>query len=254
VAVVAPVVEEVFKGAALVLLLLFFRREIDSPLDGILYGGLVGFGFAAVENIFYFVGAFMEGGLGGLAILTVFRAFVFGLNHALFTGLIGLGFALVWTSPRLWLKIVGPVAGLSAGIAAHALHNASVTLGAEWVWPCLIPFFSNGLGILFLLGVILWTTVREQRTISTFLEEEVGAGTLSQENYEVISSYLKRVGVRTGVLFRGDFRRWAHLGRYYRLATELAFYRDRQARFPLDQELERRIATLRERVADLGRE
>jgi RsiW-degrading membrane proteinase PrsW (M82 family) len=254
VAVVAPVVEELVKAFALVLLLIFFRREIDSPLDGIVYGGLVGFGFAAVENIFYFVGAFMESGLGGMAMLTVFRAFVFGLNHALFTGLTGLGFALVWTSPNILLKIAGPVVGLSAGILTHALHNGSVTLGAEWVWPCVIPFVSNGLGILFLLAVIVWASVREQRAIATFLDEEVDLGTLSQEDYEIVSSYLKRVGVRSAALFGGDFRRWAHLGRYYRLATELAFNKDRQSRFPQDQALESRIAALRSQVLDLSQE
>ena len=36
IAVVAPIAEEIFKGMALLLLLLFFRKEIDSPLDGII--------------------------------------------------------------------------------------------------------------------------------------------------------------------------------------------------------------------------
>ena len=142
-AVVAPIAEETFKGIALLVLLLFFRKEIDSPLDGIIYGGLVGFGFAAVENVFYFISAFVESGPSGVVLLSVFRAFVFGLNHALFTGLIGLGLALSRTSPHRLVKIGAPIAGLFLGIATHGIHNGSVTFGAELCWPCLITFASD---------------------------------------------------------------------------------------------------------------
>jgi RsiW-degrading membrane proteinase PrsW (M82 family) len=37
-AVIAPISEEVFKGAAVLLLFLFHRRELDTPLDGLVYG------------------------------------------------------------------------------------------------------------------------------------------------------------------------------------------------------------------------
>ena len=72
--IVAPLTEEPFKGLALLLLLLFFRREIDSPLDGIIYGGLVGFGFAAVENTFYFADTYAAEGLSGVLVLSSLRA------------------------------------------------------------------------------------------------------------------------------------------------------------------------------------
>ena len=47
---VAPASEELAKGLALLALLLFFRREIDSVVDGVLYGCLVGFGFSATGS------------------------------------------------------------------------------------------------------------------------------------------------------------------------------------------------------------
>ncbi|RLC58718.1 MAG: hypothetical protein DRI79_11720 [Chloroflexi bacterium] len=250
-AVVAPIAEEIFKGTALLLLLLFFRREIDSPLDGIIYGGLVGFGFAAVENTLYFASTFMESGLGGLALLMVFRAFLFGLNHALFTGLTGLGMALMRTSPNRLVKVGAPIVGLLAGTTAHGIHNGSMTLGAELCWPCLLAFISDWGGVLILLAVIVWASVREQRVIATFLADEVERGTLSQSDYEVICSYLKRVAVRTNAFFSGDLRRWWNLGRYYRLATELAFNKHRLARFAGEKDTQVRIGQLRERVREL---
>jgi RsiW-degrading membrane proteinase PrsW (M82 family) len=112
---IAPITEEPFKGLMLLLLMLFFRHEIDTPLDGILYGGLVGFGFATTENFFYFLDAYGMSGLGGVLELAFFRAVLFGLNHALFTGCTGLGIALARTSPRREVRIAAPFVGLGGG-------------------------------------------------------------------------------------------------------------------------------------------
>ncbi len=250
--VIAPLTEEIFKGGALLLLFLFFRREIDSPLDGIIYGGLVGFGFAAVENVLYFAGALVESGLGGVIFLTILRAFVFGLNHALFTGLTGLGLALARTSSNWLIKVGAPIAGLSLGMVAHAVHNGSVTFGAELYWPCLIAFASDWGGVMILLTAIVWASAREWHWIITYLAEEVELGTLSQEDYATVCSYVKRVTVRMNALFGGDFGHWWSLGRYYRLATELAFNRCRLTRFPAEEDTQAHIAQLREQVIELG--
>ena len=250
--VIAPLTEEIFKGGALSLLFIFFRREIDSPLDGIIYGGLVGFGFAAVENVLYFVSALVESGLSGVIFLAILRAFVFGLNHALFTGLTGLGLALARTSPNRLIKAGAPIAGLSLGMVAHGVHNGSVTFGAKLCWPCLIALASDWGGVLILLAVIVWTSVREQRWITTFLADEVLISTLSEEDYTVVCSYLKRVMVRMNALFSGDFGRWWNLGRYYRLATELAFNKRRLAHFPAEEDTQAYIAQLRKQVIELG--
>jgi RsiW-degrading membrane proteinase PrsW (M82 family) len=246
--VVAPVAEELFKGMALLLLFLLFRHEIDSPLDGIIYGGLVGFGFAAVENVFYFASAFTESGPGGVVLLAVFRAFLFGLNHALFTGLTGLGLALARTASNWQVEVGAPVVGLLLGITAHGIHNGSVTLGAELCWPCLIAFASDWGGVLILLSVIICASVREQRWIVNFLADEVELGTLSQDDYAVVCSYTRRVAVRANALLSGDLKRWWNLGRYYRLATELAFTKRRLTRFPEEEDTRARVVQLRKQV------
>jgi RsiW-degrading membrane proteinase PrsW (M82 family) len=251
-AVIAPFVEEVFKGLALLVLVLFFRKEFDSPLDGIIYGGLVGFGFAAVENAFYFAGEFMESGAGGVALLAVFRAFLFGLNHALFTGLTGLGLALARTSPNLLVKVGAPILGFSAGMAAHAVHNGSVTLGADLCWPCLIAFASDWGGVLILFVVIVWSTVREKQWIIDFLADEVELGILSRTDYRVICSYTRRLATRAEALFGGEFRRWWDLGRYYRLATKLAFNKRRLVHFPTERDTRAEVVLLRKQVSELG--
>ena len=49
----APVTEEASKGLFLLLLLWWRRAELDGVLDGIVYAGMVGIGFAFTENILY---------------------------------------------------------------------------------------------------------------------------------------------------------------------------------------------------------
>ena len=64
----APVTEEALKGLAVLLVFLFFRREFDSILDGIVYAAVVALGFAATEDVLYYFSAYNDQGLGGLLI------------------------------------------------------------------------------------------------------------------------------------------------------------------------------------------
>ena len=54
----APVAEEASKGLFLFLLLWWRRSELDGVLDGIVYAGMVGVGFAFTENILYLASAY----------------------------------------------------------------------------------------------------------------------------------------------------------------------------------------------------
>jgi len=52
----APLIEESAKGIALLFLLLVVPKAFDGLLDGIVYGAMIGFGFAMTEDIVaYFV-------------------------------------------------------------------------------------------------------------------------------------------------------------------------------------------------------
>lgn len=221
--IIAPLVEELLKGAAVLGVFVFFYREFDSILDGIIYGSLVGFGFAAVENIVYFVSTLGEQGLGAMLALVVVRAVIFGLNHAFFTSLTGIGLAAARLS-RSWLvKLSAPVLGLFLAITAHAIHNGGMTL-AEM--SCLWPLFSLATdwgGVLVVFVIILLATWQESRWLNRYLPEEVSLGVMSAAECRAACSYLARVGERAAALFSGDLSRWRRLGRFYQTATELAF-------------------------------
>ncbi|MDN5820952.1 MAG: PrsW family intramembrane metalloprotease, partial [Brachybacterium sp.] len=61
----APVIEEAMKSAGLIGLLIWGRRYISGPLDGLVYAALIAGGFAFTENILYFSQSFHQAQAGG---------------------------------------------------------------------------------------------------------------------------------------------------------------------------------------------
>ena len=123
-AIAAPILEELCK-ALLLLVVLLVRRDSERPmLDCIVYGALVGLGFAVVENINYYTLAAVQGGTAGLARSVSLRAFLGGLNHALFTGIVGAGIGGLWEIRRGGLGLAALACGFLAAIAQHIAWNA----------------------------------------------------------------------------------------------------------------------------------
>src|SRR5687768_2549145 len=127
---VAPIVGEAVKAVILVFLFLAFRREFDNVLDGMVYGALVGLGFAFVENVLYLVGEASRSGTDGMVRLWLLRAGLFGLNHAMFTALTGAALGFARSLPTGASRGFVAALGLGAAMIMHALHNALVTAPA----------------------------------------------------------------------------------------------------------------------------
>ncbi|HEX3198663.1 MAG TPA: PrsW family glutamic-type intramembrane protease, partial [Propionibacteriaceae bacterium] len=87
-AVAAPFVEESGKGLFLVAIVIFRRSEMHGLLDGIIYGALVGIGFAFVEDIVYYLQSLQAGQLGATFFL---RGIMGPFAHPLFAAATGIG-------------------------------------------------------------------------------------------------------------------------------------------------------------------
>ncbi|CAN5630376.1 PrsW family intramembrane metalloprotease [soil metagenome] len=135
-AVVAPVTEEASKGLFLLLLLWWRRAELDGILDGIVYAGMVGIGFAFTENILYLAAAYngTDGmGPGGLSEVTstfVLRCLVSPFAHPLFTAFTGIGVGIAVASRSRGVRILAPLGGYLVAVLAHGLWNGSTIFGA----------------------------------------------------------------------------------------------------------------------------
>ncbi len=250
-AVVAPIVEELLKAVPLLFIFWFYRREFDGIMDGLIYGAMVGFGFAMTENLFYFLGALAEGGIGSVLALAFLRAVVFGLNHALFSSAFGFGLGLARYARTGLVRFGAPVAGLLAGIGLHMVHNAFVSTGSVL---CLVSLFSDWTGILLWL-VLVWVAGRQEaRLIQEELADEVAAGLLTPHQARAAGKYRERVAVRWAALQERGFGYAHKLGRLYALAAELAF-RKRQLRLQGDAHgVADEIVRLRRRISQLQEE
>jgi protease PrsW len=196
-ALTAPFVEELLKGAGVVLLYLIVRDEVDDAMDGFVYGALCGLGFAIVEDVVYFMAAFGGTASGVLEGFYV-RVLSSGLyGHVLYTGLIGMAIGLVVSrrdgSPiRERLPVAAGLVALAVG--GHMLWNAPLPAiaptppieGAEWALvPVLLAI--KGLPLLLLVAVALrLARARERRWLDMALTHEVGLAGISEHELEVL--------------------------------------------------------------------
>ncbi|MDF1513006.1 MAG: PrsW family intramembrane metalloprotease [Anaerolineae bacterium] len=222
--VIAPITEEGVKSLSLLVLLLLFRREIDSPIDGLIYGGMVGFGFAAVENVFYLFGAYSEGGIAEVWSLAFLRAGIFGLNHAMYTAFAGLGVALSLEIKQKVLKPLPVIAGISLAMLTHATHNTLATLTEHTsALTLILAILADWGGVFILLGIALATMLLERHRIAIYSQKLASDRMIPLRQVDVLKSVFLRRNMILQALFRGDFQRWWTLKRYHQKVSEAAF-------------------------------
>ncbi len=234
-ATVAPVTEEGAKGLFILLLLWTRRHEIDGILDGIVYAGLVGVGFAFTENILYLAGAYMGGpgsGPGGLESATglfVVRGIFSPFAHPLFTSFTGIGVGVaVVTRSRTW-RFLAPLLGYVAAVLAHAAWNASAFVdgGRLFVVTYLVAMVP---AFLMVAGFALWARYREGRLLTRSLTDCARRGFLAPQEVPWLVRLPARRAARRYARTAGGPLAERVMREYQQQATELAFLHDRYLR------------------------
>lgn len=205
VTLVAPLVEELFKGAFVVGLYACLRRELDGVSDAILYALLVGLGFAATENVVYYARA-ASVGRHELVSLVLLRGVFTPWLHPLFTALVGLGVGLRRESTRPLVRAVAPLAGFALAIGAHASWNALATrpLESRTLAASYLAYFT--VLVLGFFGLVALLVSRKGKIIRAALEPEVLAGVLTRDDLELVASPWGRVRCRLGRRGRAGLR------------------------------------------------
>jgi RsiW-degrading membrane proteinase PrsW (M82 family) len=248
----APVVEEGIKGLMVLVLYWGFHKEFDGPLDGIVYGALIGAGFAMVENLLYLIGAFAEGGWASWATVLFLRTIIFGLNHAFFTSLTGLGFGLARLVKPKAARFILPLLGLGAAMFFHGVHNLGASLANLSCFTLLVSLVGDWGGVLAVLVVILLSLRQEKKWIVEELKEEVSAGLVSSEEYDLICSRRARTVAQSQANRMGNRAQARRIASLTRVATELAF-KKHQAR-ARGEDYAREIGGLRDQITQLRSE
>ncbi|WP_239493937.1 PrsW family intramembrane metalloprotease [Microbacterium suaedae] len=216
----APIVEEVLKCAGILVVLAMGKRALDGALDGIVYGGLIGAGFAFVENIKYFVEALLGGGVGDLTTAFFLRAVLSPFAHIMFTAACGFAVGL---AVRRGKNVLLPwLLGLLVAIVLHAIWNGSARF-AGFFLPYLlvqIPLFAVS------VVAVVRIRVEELRLRRERLDEYVRAGWFTPQEADILSTRAgRKAGLAWAATLPGDRRRI--MKRFIHDGARLAWARQR---------------------------
>jgi len=216
---IAPLVEETLKGMAVLIVFLFFRKEFDSILDGIIYAGIAALGFAATENAIYIYRGWESGGWDGFWQLVFIRVVVVGWQHPFYTAFTGIGLAMARLNRNVLVKIVAPLVGFGVAIFAHSFHNTLATIPFLGEFTCLLGTLLDWSGWIFMGLFILWMIWQEGRVLTLQLREEVQSGLITPTQYKTAVNTFSQSMVKLSALFSGKY---FPTSRFYQVCGELA--------------------------------
>ncbi|UGY95156.1 PrsW family intramembrane metalloprotease [Streptomyces gobiensis] len=234
---IAPIVEETAKAAAILILFLHRRRDFEGVVAGIVIAGITATGFAFTENILYLGSAYGEDqalgstGLPSTTAATFFIRIVMSpFAHPLFTALTGIGFGIAAAlgTRRRAVRITLPLLGLLTAMLLHALWNGSASLtGFHFLAVYalfMIPVFVT------LTWLAVWSRQKDLRTVRATLHAYADAGWLAHPEPWALGSMRARAHAR-------NLARRTHgptgaqtVSEYHAAATSLALLRARAER------------------------
>jgi RsiW-degrading membrane proteinase PrsW (M82 family) len=157
----APFIEELTKAGAI--LWMVRRREIDGIMDGLVYAGWAGLGFAVIEDISYF---FLADEQEILWETFVGRALLTPFAHPLFTAWTGLAIGIAVRNRKPLLTAWW---GLLIAMGTHAAWNGSLSL-AEDETGAIVAGVAIVAFIVLFLATILGVILLRRRDIRRFRE------------------------------------------------------------------------------------
>ena len=216
--VVAPVVEEFFKGLGVLLLFLLRRQHFDGPVDGVVYAATVAAGFAFTENILYFAQ-----NAEFVWIVFVMRGLLSPFAHLIFTACTGIAIGMAARSRKTTTVLLAFPVGLVGAMGLHALWNGSSMLGNFFVIFLVvqIPLF------IAVVVLMVWLRRQEAEVVRARLGEYAQAGWFAPQEVFMLSSMRMRSQARTWAAGYGERAKQA-MKEFQRDSTALAYLRQRQ--------------------------
>ncbi|MFW6053900.1 MAG: PrsW family intramembrane metalloprotease [Persicimonas sp.] len=232
----APIIEEVTKGMALLVIFIGFARHFDNVLDGVVYGAFVGLGFATVENFHYYV---QNPDITSAFVLFIVRGIIASIgSHACYTALTGAGLGMFRVMRGGALRWLLPPLGLAMAMFAHFAWNTFAGVIAEMTG---VGIFGVALSVLILstpfvllVVVTIFLSLRhETKLIRKYLQEESDS-VVDAEDIDLLVPARRRLWRSLELAFSGQIKDWWELRRRSQRLVELAF-----EKWHMDQELEK---------------
>jgi RsiW-degrading membrane proteinase PrsW (M82 family) len=223
--VVAPLTEEFAKGLFLVLVVWLRRAQLHGVVDGIVYAGLAGIGFAFTEDIVYYSSALTDGGPTDLAALVIVRGIFSPFAHSLFTAAIGVGIGVAVTARSREARVLAPLLGYLVAVLLHATWNGSTMVAQGQGF--LIAYVVVMLPALAVL-VVLATKARQREgmIVQQSLADCARRGWVTDGDVALAGSLAARRAARRAARLRGGRPAEHLMETYQNELTALAFLHD----------------------------
>lgn len=147
--VVWVIIEELLKYAV-ALALVLWNREVDEPIDMVIYMVVIALGFASLENALFIFNPLVMGEYLSSLFTGSFRFLGATLLHVLASASVGVCLALAYYRSKLVQVIAGTV-GLFIAIVLHALFNFFIMDASGETILAVFLFVWTGIVLLFLL-------------------------------------------------------------------------------------------------------
>lgn len=243
VGLVVPVIEELLKAGMVLFIVHRFRHEIDSVMDGIIYGAVVGLGFAMTGNLLSYLGAFLLHGFDDLQRAIFIEGYLYGVNEAMYAAIFGAGLAYAIFERRRLQRWIIPLGAFILAVSIHALHNLTMQHGTG---VYLLDLAITWLGLSALLVIVLRSMVWQRR----WLEQE-----LTGEVPSILQIALTRPKVRARsewqALRTGGVDGWRRTRRVYQLCGKLACRKARSHAHPDRSQLLLEVDSTRQALREL---
>ncbi|MDY6995557.1 MAG: PrsW family intramembrane metalloprotease [Actinomycetota bacterium] len=219
----APVTEELAKGLFLVVMMTGVRRhEMNSLTDCLVYAGLVGAGFAWLEDILYIAnGESLADSLTTAALRLIMSPFA----HSLFTTMFALGVWFALHRRSTVAAMLCLLAGYAGAVVLHAMWNGSALLGAGGYFVVylfwMMPVFAAA------VALALYQRRREQRVVAAKLPGMVDAGVITDNEASWLGSIPSRKRAIAEATRLGGKPAGRSVEHFAQQVVELAFVRDR---------------------------
>jgi RsiW-degrading membrane proteinase PrsW (M82 family) len=143
------IIEEVLKYTA-ALLVIFWNKAVDEPIDYIIYMITIALGFAALENALFILNPLQSGDYMAVAVTGSFRFLGATLLHVLASATIGVFLAFAFYKSNT-AKLLFSSFGLFLAILLHALFNFFIMEASGGGILLIFLFVWMGIVVLFLL-------------------------------------------------------------------------------------------------------
>lgn len=181
----APLTEEFTKGLGVIVMFFAFRKYFNGPADGIVYGALIGAGFAFTENIIYFTRNFAD-----LGEIFQIRFLDGPLSHDAYTALFGFFIGFAEYSKHRIAVLGWFVPAMASSSFFHWLNNNALYWdGMTYGTYNLI----NNLSVLLILLVVVTYALRyEHKAVEEGLAPYVRAGYVSHDEQNMVMDLRQR--------------------------------------------------------------